>query len=100
MLSEFGDRAGGNTLLCNDDLPNTASHIREGCICLWCLVHGDDQVGYEMGRNLHVGLHEGSEESQHGLERGAGYQRGVRDGIDVREEITFHFRVCVLGREI
>ena len=75
MLSELGNRTSSDCLLTLDNLPNTSCDIGIRCLGLWCLVDRDDEVGNNVGSNLHVGLHKRSKEVENRFEGNTSHKR-------------------------
>lgn len=94
MLSKLGNGTSSNRLLAFDDPSDASCDVRVGRLSFRSLVHSDDQVGYDVGGDLHVCFHKRREEAEDGVERHSGYQRRVRDGVDVFEEFLFNLWEC------
>ena len=97
MPSKLCNRTGGYRTLSLDDLTNAFRDIGERSIALLGLLDRRHEVGHNMGRDLHVGLHQSAKERQQRFEGRAGKHGGVRDGVQVREDIALDLDKRFLG---
>ena len=75
MLSELGNRTSSDRLLTFDNLANTPRDVGIRCLGLWRLVDRDDEVGNNVGSNLHVGLYKRSKEVEDRFEGNTSHKR-------------------------